>query len=61
MSRRALLWLLLTGFVVILLALGTPYDDEGREAEAPTSLHHLRHAVDVDDAIAELEVIGVDR
>ena len=32
-----------------------------REAEPPAALHHLGHAVDVDHAIAEIEVVGIDR
>ena len=29
-------------------------DDERRKAEAPAALHHLRHAVDVDELVDEL-------
>ena len=31
-------------------------DDERREAEATAALHHLRHAIDVDEPIDELAV-----
>src|SRR5438105_677223 len=37
-------------------------DHDGRgEAEATAALHDLGDAVDVDDAIGQVEVVGVDR
>jgi len=29
-------------------------DDEGRKAETPAALHHLRHTIDVDELVDEL-------
>src|SRR5262249_30873485 len=43
------------------VAVAVAHDDEGREADPPAALHHLGHAVDVDHAIAEIEVVGIDR
>jgi hypothetical protein len=37
------------------------HDDERREAEAATALDDLRHAVDRDDALEELALLGVAR
>src|SRR6185295_16013903 len=35
-------------------------DDDRGEAEAPAALDDLRHAVDLDDALLERELVGVD-
>src|SRR4029453_17344333 len=43
------------------VAVAVADDHQRREAEPPAALHHLGHAVDVDHAIAEIEVVGIDR
>jgi hypothetical protein len=36
------------------------HDHERAEAEAASALHHLGHAVDVNHAVGELEIVGVE-
>ena len=36
------------------------HDDHGREAEAPATLHDLGHAVDLHDALGELQTSWID-
>jgi hypothetical protein len=42
------------------MALAITNDDHRAEAEAPATLHHFGHAINLYDALFKIEPIGVD-
>ena len=48
-------------FPVVIVAVAIAHHDQSCEAEPATTLHHLRHAIDRDDPVGQVEVIDIDR